>query len=52
MPMVHDKEDYSIIESLQLMDDNVQDKIVKEQIYKEVRLLVEELPYEQKKLSF
>ena len=50
MPMVHDKEDYSIIESLQLMDDNVQDKIVKEQIYKEVRLLVEELPYEQKEV--
>jgi len=48
--MVHDKEDYSIIESLQLMDDNVQDKIVKEQIYKEVRLLVEELPYEQKEV--
>ena len=50
MPMVHDKEDYSIIESLQLMDDNVQDKIVKEQIYKEVRLLVEELPFEQKEV--
>ena len=50
MPMVHDKEDYSIIESLQLMDDNVQDKIVREQIYKEVRLLVEELPYEQKEV--
>lgn len=50
MPMVHDKEDYSIIESLQLMDDNVQDKLVREQIYKEVRLLVEELPYEQKEV--
>lgn len=50
MPMVHDKEDYSIIESLQLMDDNVQDKIVREQIYKEVRLLAEELPYEQKEV--
>ena len=50
MPMVHDKEDYSIIESLQLMDDNVQDKIVREQIYKEVRLLVEELKKKKKEV--
>lgn len=50
MPMVHDKEDYSIIEGLQLMDDNVQDKMLREQIYKEVRQLVEELPFEQKEV--
>ena len=53
MPMVHDKEDYSIIESLQLMDDNVPGQNCKEQIYKEVRLLVGELPLtNKKKLSF
>jgi RNA polymerase sigma-70 factor (ECF subfamily) len=50
MPLVHDKEDYSIIESLKLTDENAQDKIVREQIYKEVRLLVEELPFEQKEV--
>lgn len=50
MPMVHDKEDYSIIESLKLMEENVQDKMLREQIYKEVRMLVEELPFEQKEV--
>ncbi len=50
MPLVHDKEDYSIIESLKLMEENVQDKMLREQIYKEVRMLVEELPFEQKEV--
>ncbi|MBS1764858.1 MAG: sigma-70 family RNA polymerase sigma factor [Bacteroidetes bacterium] len=50
MPLVRDKEDYSIIESLKLTDENVQDKMMREQIYKEVRLLVEELPFEQKEV--
>ncbi|HNR49354.1 MAG TPA: sigma-70 family RNA polymerase sigma factor [Bacteroidia bacterium] len=50
MPLVHDKEDYSIIESLKLTDENAQDKMMREQIYKEVRLLVEELPFEQKEV--
>src|SRR5690606_2695004 len=48
--LVHDKEDYSIIESLKLTDENAQDKMMREQIYKEVRLLVEELPFEQKEV--
>ncbi len=51
MPLVHDKEDYSIIESLKLTDENAQDKMMREQIYKEVRLLVEELPFEQKEVA-
>src|SRR5690606_4828337 len=50
MPLVHDKEDYSIIESLKLTDENAQDKMMREQIYKEVRLLVEKLPFEQKEV--
>jgi RNA polymerase sigma-70 factor (ECF subfamily) len=50
MPMVHDKEDYSILDSLRLTDENAEDKLTREQIYKEVRLLVEELPFEQKEV--
>lgn len=50
MPMVRDTEEYSVINSLKLMDDNVEDIMVKEQVHKEVRLLVERLPIEQREV--
>jgi RNA polymerase sigma factor (sigma-70 family) len=50
MPMVRDTEDFSIMESLKLTEDTVEDKMVVDQIHKEVRLLVELLPYDQREV--
>ena len=50
MPMVHDTEEYSIFDSLPLMDDNIEDKLIHEQIQNQVRLLVEELPFDQREV--
>jgi RNA polymerase sigma factor (sigma-70 family) len=50
MPMVRDTEDYSIIDNLKLTDDSIEDRMVKDRIHEEVRLLVEELPFEQREV--
>ena len=50
MPMVRDTDEYSITESLRLTDDNIEDKIVHEQILNDVRELIEELPPNQKEV--
>ncbi len=50
MPMVHDTEEYSIFDSLPLMDDNIEDKLIHEQIQNQVRLLVDELPFDQREV--
>jgi len=50
MPMVHDTEEYSIFDSLPLMDENVEDKLIHVQIQNQVRLLVEELPFDQREV--
>ena len=50
MPMVRDTEDYSIVNNLMLVDENVEDRIVTEQIHREVRLLIEELPEDQREV--
>lgn len=50
MPMVRDTEDFSIMESLKLTEDTVEDKMVVDQIHREVRLLVELLPYDQREV--
>jgi len=50
MPMVHENEEYSIFDSLPLMDDNIEDKLIHEQIQNQVRLLVEELPFDQREV--
>ncbi len=50
MPMVRDTEEYSVIDNLKLMDDSVEDRMVKERIHEEIRLLVENLPFEQREV--
>ena len=50
MRMVHDKDDYSIIGNLRLTDENMQDKMMREQTHDALRKLVDELPYEQREV--
>lgn len=48
--MVYDREDYSVVNNLKLHDENAEDKMCREQIHNEVRMLIEELPYEQREI--
>ena len=50
MPMLHDTEEYSIFDVIGLTDENVEDKLVREQIHQMVRRLVEELPLDQREV--
>lgn len=50
MPMVHDTEEYSVINNIRLVEENVEDHLVTEQIHHEVRMLLEELPEEQREV--
>lgn len=50
MPMIRDTDEYSVINSLKLTDDNVEDRMVKDQVHKEVRLLIETLPLDQREV--
>jgi RNA polymerase sigma factor (sigma-70 family) len=50
MPMLRDTEDYSVVNNLKLTEENVEDRMVKDQLYSEVRLLLEELPFEQREV--
>ncbi len=46
----NDDYDYDILNSKELIDNNVEEEMVNEQIAKEVRMLVEELPEDQKEV--
>jgi RNA polymerase sigma-70 factor (ECF subfamily) len=50
MPMLRDTDDYSVVNNLKLADENVEDRMVREQLHKEIRLLVEELPFDQREV--
>jgi RNA polymerase sigma factor (sigma-70 family) len=50
MPMLRDSDDYSVVSNLKLTDDNIEDRMVREQLHKEIRLLVEELPFDQREV--
>lgn len=50
MLMVRDSEDYSVMNNIKLLDENVEDRMVTEQIHKEVRLLIKALPDEQREV--
>lgn len=50
MRMVRDKDDFSIINNLKLMDENEQDKCIREQTHLQLRKLIDELPYEQREV--
>lgn len=48
--MVRDTDEYSVFNTLPYYDENVEEKLIREQVYKDVRKLVEELPHEQKEV--
>lgn len=50
MPMVYDNDEYSVFDTIQLEDNNIEEKIITEQIHGQVRRLIEELPYEQREV--
>jgi len=50
MPMVRDTEEYSVMDSLKLTDENIEDKIITSQIHTEIRLLIEHLPLDQREV--
>ena len=50
MPMSRDTEEYSVIDNLSLADGNAEDDILKTQLRKELRRLVNELPFEQREV--
>jgi RNA polymerase sigma-70 factor (ECF subfamily) len=51
IPIVDSKnDDYDILDTIRLMDDSVEESLVKEQIYSDVRNLIEFLPDEQKEV--
>lgn len=45
MPIVYDTEEYSVFDTLHLEDSNIEEKIITEEIYGQVRRLIEELPF-------
>lgn len=50
MPMVYDTEEYSVFDTLQLEDSNIEEKMITEQIHGQVRRLIEELPFDQREV--
>ena len=48
--MAYDTEEYSIFDTLPLMDSNIEDRIINKQIQSQVRQLIEELPFDQKEV--
>lgn len=50
MPLVHDTDEYSVFDTLQLEDSNIEEKIITEQIHGQVRRLIEELPFDQREV--
>jgi RNA polymerase sigma-70 factor (ECF subfamily) len=50
MPTTSGGDDYDIFDTLNLFEDNVEDKIIKDQIHSDIRKLVERLPAEQKEV--
>ncbi len=50
MPMVENSEEYDIFETLRIFDQTIEDKMVVEQIHRDVKSLIEYLPEEQKQV--
>lgn len=50
MPMVYDTEDDSVFRTIKMDDENIEDQLISKQIYKEVRLLIDELPDDQREV--
>lgn len=50
MPMVYDNDEYSVFDTIQLEDSNIEEKMITEQIHGQVRRLIEALPFEQREV--
>jgi RNA polymerase sigma-70 factor (ECF subfamily) len=50
MPFLENSEDYDIFETLRIFDQTIEDKIIVEQIHRDVKALIEYLPDEQKEV--
>ena len=50
MPMVYDTDEYSVFDTIQLEDKNIEDKMIADQIQSTVRALIEQLPYDQREV--
>lgn len=50
MPMTRDTDEYSVMDSLQLTDENIEDKMVTEQIHLDVKKLIDYLPEDQREV--
>lgn len=50
MQMVRDTDEYSVMDSLKLTDENVEDKIITNQIHADIRKLIEYLPLDQREV--
>jgi len=50
MPMVRDTEEFSVMDSLKLTDENIEDKMITNQIHVEIRQLIEHLPLDQREV--
>ncbi len=50
MPMVYDTEEYSVFDTIPLEEGNIEDKLISEQIYADVRKIIEELPFDQREV--
>ena len=48
--MVYDSNEYSVFDTLNTSEFNMQDKMIKAQIYKDIRYLVKQLPKEQRRV--
>ena len=48
--MVRDTEDYSVMDSLKLTDENIEDRIITSQIHDTIRQLVDFLPLDQREV--
>ncbi len=50
MPVVDNGEDYDIFETLKVFDQTIEDKMIVEQIHRDVKSLIDYLPHEQKEV--
>ncbi len=50
MPKTRDTEDYSVLGTLRLKEENVEEKLVRNQVRQQVRELIDELPPEQREV--
>lgn len=50
MPTVENSEEYDIFETLRIFDETIEDKIIIDQIHRDVKALIEYLPEEQKEV--